>query len=77
MSEERKSCDNGVYVQALLDAKEALTDAPDPWRAITAWGKNISTDRSLTSSLIILWSLLPKTMPQRPWKSCWSAWLAA
>ncbi len=37
MSDETSTVDNGVNVQALLEAKEALTDAPDAalfkWRA--------------------------------------------
>lgn len=41
MSEKTTSVDNGVNVQALLDAKEALTDAPDAalfkWRASCEW----------------------------------------
>ncbi len=41
MSEESKSCENGVNVQALLEAREALTDAPDAalfkWRASCEW----------------------------------------
>ncbi len=41
MSEETSTVDNGVNVQALLEAKEALTDAPDAalfkWRASCEW----------------------------------------
>jgi uncharacterized OsmC-like protein len=41
MSEQTRSVDNGVNVQALLDAKEALTNAPDAaqfkWRASCEW----------------------------------------
>lgn len=41
MAEATSSVDNGVNVQALLDAKEALTDAPDAalfkWRASCEW----------------------------------------
>jgi uncharacterized OsmC-like protein len=41
MSEETTSAQNGVNVQALLDAREALTDAPEAatfkWRASCEW----------------------------------------
>jgi uncharacterized OsmC-like protein len=41
MSEETKSAENGVNVEALLEAREALTDAPDAaqfkWRASCEW----------------------------------------
>ena len=41
MSTEQKSVDNGVNVQALLEAREALTDAPEAakftWRATCKW----------------------------------------
>jgi uncharacterized OsmC-like protein len=41
MSEETATVNNGVNVQALLDAREALTDAPDAatfkWRASCEW----------------------------------------
>ena len=41
MSEETSSAQNGVNVQALLDAREALTDAPEAatfkWRASCEW----------------------------------------
>jgi uncharacterized OsmC-like protein len=43
MSEETSTVDNGVNVQALLEAREALTDAPDAaqfkWRASCEWLK--------------------------------------
>ena len=41
MAETESSCDNGVNVEALLGAREALTDAPDAaqftWRATCEW----------------------------------------
>jgi uncharacterized OsmC-like protein len=41
MSEEATTCDNGVNVAALLDAREALTAAPEAaqfkWRATCNW----------------------------------------
>jgi uncharacterized OsmC-like protein len=41
MSEETSTVNNGVNVQALLEAREALTDAPDAaqfkWRASCEW----------------------------------------
>ena len=41
MPEEATTVNNGVNVQALLDAKEALTDAPEAalfkWRASCEW----------------------------------------
>jgi uncharacterized OsmC-like protein len=41
MSDDAKTVDNGVNVQALLDAKEALMDAPEAaqfkWRASCEW----------------------------------------
>ena len=41
MAESESTCDNGVNVEALLGAREALTDAPDAaqfqWRATCEW----------------------------------------
>ena len=41
MSTEEKTVDNGVNVEALLGAREALTDAPEAaqftWRASCKW----------------------------------------
>ncbi len=41
MSTTEKSCDNGVNVEALLGAREALTEAPEAakftWRATCKW----------------------------------------
>ena len=41
MAESESACDNGVNVEALLGAREALTDAPDvaqfQWRATCEW----------------------------------------
>ncbi len=38
---EHKTCDNGVNVEALLEAREALAEAPEgarfTWRATSAW----------------------------------------
>ncbi len=53
MSEETSTVDNGVNVQALLDAKEALTDAPDAalfkWRAYCEWLNGTHSKSSVES----------------------------
>ena len=53
MSEETSTVDNGVNVQALLDAREALTDAPDAalfkWRASCEWVNGTHSKASVES----------------------------
>ena len=53
MSEETSTVNNGVNVQALLDAKEALTDAPDAalfkWRASCEWLNGTHSKSSIES----------------------------
>jgi uncharacterized OsmC-like protein len=53
MSEEASTVDNGVNVQALLEAKEALTDAPDAalfkWRASCEWLNGTHSKSSIDS----------------------------
>ncbi len=53
MSEETSTVDNGVNVKALLEAKEALTDAPDvalfKWRASCEWLNGTHSKSSVES----------------------------
>jgi len=53
MTDETTTVDNGVNVQALLDAREALTDAPDAaqfkWRASCEWLNGTHSKASVES----------------------------
>ena len=53
MSEETTTANNGVNVQALLEAREALTDAPDAalfkWRASCKWLNGTHSKASVES----------------------------
>ena len=53
MADETTTVDNGVNVQALLDAREALTDAPDAaqfkWRASCEWLNGTHSKASVES----------------------------
>ena len=51
MSEETKTIDNGVNVEALLEAREALTEAPEgaqfKWRATCDWRNGTHSNSSV------------------------------
>jgi uncharacterized OsmC-like protein len=53
MSEQNSNVDNGVNVQALLDAREALTEAPEAaqfkWRASCTWVNGTHSSSSVES----------------------------
>jgi uncharacterized OsmC-like protein len=53
MSEQNSNVDNGVNVQALLDAREALTEAPEAaqfkWRASCTWVRGTHSSSSVES----------------------------
>jgi hypothetical protein len=51
MSTTEPVADNGVNVEALLDARNALTDAPEAadftWRATTEWVRGTRTETAI------------------------------
>ena len=51
MAESESTCDNGVNVEALLGAREALTDAPDAaqfqWRTTCEWKNGTHSNSSV------------------------------
>jgi hypothetical protein len=79
VSDTQVAVNNGVNVEALLGAREALTEAPAAaqfiWRAESEWQGGTHT-KSTIEKFFGLGELL-KTMARRPWKLSLLAWLDA
>ena len=87
MATTQTPVNNGVNVEALLGAREALTATPEgakfnwpiavpPLKDFSGWARNRITRPSLLSKRTILKSSPPKIMAPRRWSLYWLDWPA-